>query len=166
MIFIEESIGCLMDTKLYLSGLNPAEYQQSISLLSNSTIGQHTRHFIEFYQCLLTQVKTGIINYDLRVRDKQIEVNPTFALGIVDEIINELSKLNINQTLILQTDFDQYAKVNTNLAREILYNLEHCIHHLAIIKIGLKIIKPGFQLPENFGVAASTVKFKNQQIRV
>ena len=166
MIFIEESIGCLMDTKLYLSGLNPAEYQQSISLLSNSTIGQHTRHFIEFYQCLLKQVKTGIINYDLRARDKQIEVNPTFALGIVDEIINELSKLNINQTLILQTDFDQYAKVNTNLAREILYNLEHCIHHLAIIKIGLKIIKPGFQLPENFGVAASTVKFKNQQIRV
>ena len=166
MIFIEESIVCLMDTKLYLSALNPDEYQQSIRLLSNSTIGQHTRHFIEFYQCLLTQVKTGIINYDLRGRDKQIEVNPTFALGIVNEIIYELPKLNLNQTLILQTDFNRYAKVNTNIEREILYNLEHCIHHLAIVKIGLKIIKPNFQLPENFGIAASTVKFQNQRIKI
>lgn len=166
MIFIEKSIVCLMNTKLYLTVLNPAEYQQSIRLLSNSTIGQHTRHFIEFYQCLLIQVKTGIINYDLRRRNKQIEMYPTFALGIVNEIIDELPKLNINQNLILQTDFDQYDKVSTNTTREVLYNLEHCIHHLAIIKIGLKIIKPDFQLPENFGVATSTVRFKNQQIRV
>ena len=84
----------------------------------------------------------------------------------MNKIIDELPKLNINQTLILQTEFDQHCKVNTNVEREILYNLEHCIHHLAIIKIGLKIIKPNFKLPENFGLADSTIRFKNQQIKI
>ena len=39
----------------------------------------HTRHIIEFYQCLIEQASEGQINYDSRKRDVRIESDPAFA---------------------------------------------------------------------------------------
>ncbi|MDX1476670.1 MAG: hypothetical protein R3301_03155 [Saprospiraceae bacterium] len=50
--------------------------------------------------------------------------------------------------------------MDSSLERELIYNIEHTIHHLAIIKIGLAIIAPDIPLPAHFGVAPSTVKYK------
>lgn len=46
-----------------------------------------------------------------------------------------------------------------------MYNIEHTIHHLALIKVGLKLVYPDLDLPNHFGVAPSTIKFQQAQLQ-
>ena len=162
-MLINEIITSLMeDAKLYLRQLETSAYTSPIPVLSNSTIGQHTRHFIEFFQCLLQQYSTGVVNYDQRQRNKQIEIEPAFAIATINSILDTLPKKAPEQALILESDYGiecaTCVSVDSNFHRELVYNVEHTIHHLAIIKIGLLSIMPEIALPEHFGVAPSTVK--------
>ncbi|MEM9648432.1 MAG: hypothetical protein AAF969_08120, partial [Bacteroidota bacterium] len=44
-------------------------------------------------------------------------------------------------------------------AREVMYNLEHTIHHHALIKVGIQFFTD-IPLPESFGVAPSTLQHR------
>jgi len=160
MNLIEKSVSVLNDSKFYLESLSNEEYSQSIELMSDSTIGQHTRHFIEFFQCLLSQSEAQQINYCLRVRDQNIENDTKFAMQAIDQIIAGLHELNLSSSVQLFTSKEAIESINTTIAREVNYNIEHCIHHMALIKIGLKIIKPDLEFSPSFGVAASTLQHR------
>lgn len=155
----------LNDLKHYLSVIDPVDYQSQLSLLSGSTIGQHTRHIIEFYNCLIEQSiagKDAVINYAKRRRDYLIESQPEHALSIVNEICEKLNELDESQDCML--DCAEHGQVGllvrSTVGRELIYNIEHTIHHLAIVKIALKSIVPYFELPEHFGVAPSTIRHR------
>ena len=49
--------------------MDEKRYQQSLDIFSQSSIGQHCRHTIEFMQCLIAQYPEGRINYDKRIRN-------------------------------------------------------------------------------------------------
>lgn len=49
--------------------------------------------------------------------------------------------------------------IETNYFREVLYNLEHCIHHQALIKVALLNFNY-IQISETFGIAPSTIEFR------
>ena len=51
--------------------------------------------------------------------------------------------------------------IETNYYRELMYNIEHCIHHQAIIKIALLNFGKT-EIAENLGVAKSTIEYKKQ----
>ncbi len=160
------AIALLEDAKIYLHQLSPTAYCKILPLLFNSNIGQHSRHFIEFFQCLLIQSKNedGVINYDLRKRNKRIEQEPQYAIETIDQIIEALPNCISNCNLQLETAYDPNTndtlRVSTCFDRELLYNIEHTIHHLAIIKIGLQLVMPSIELPSHFGFAPSTVKYR------
>lgn len=157
MNLVEGSISVLKHASFYLERISDAQYTTPIDLLSNSTIGQHTRHFLEFYQCLLKQAEAQVINYCLRERDHGLETNTEFAVQGINEIIHELSRLDLNSKVTLYSSKEAGEAIESTIKREVFYNIEHCIHHLALIKVGLKIISPDLLLPEHFGVAPSTV---------
>lgn len=70
-----------------------------------------------------------------------------------------------NKELILEAGFDENSfelnQIPTNYFREIAYNLEHTIHHMALIKIGINEVSD-IALPEGYGVASSTIKYRQQ----
>lgn len=160
MDLIQGSVSVLNDSKFYLENLSSADYTMQIELMSNATIGQHTRHFIEFFQCMLSQVNDEAINYCQRKRDLNIEQNPEIAIQAIDDVISKLDDLDLEQPIHLCTSKEGTDSLVSSVAREIHYNIEHCIHHLALIKIGLKIIKPDLEIPANFGVAPSTIQYR------
>ncbi len=156
----------LEDVKLYLQQLDDERYKQSLEVFSGSSVGMHTRHIIEFYQCLIDHGASRIINYDNRNRNRAIEEDTSHTIGVIHDLLEKLDNIDEDDKLILEVSYDLenggYNLVDTNFKRELVYNLEHTIHHLALVKIGLKEIAPEILLPAHFGVAPSTIKFNNQ----
>ncbi|WP_333599730.1 DinB family protein [Flavobacterium sp.] len=143
-----------------LSQLSDSDYCCACPDLSNATIGEHTRHIIELFQCLVNQYPNGVINYDNRQRDYRIQTNSAFAQKSIVDLLNAISKPNKN--LQLQQVIDSEALlIATNYDRELLYNLEHCIHHQALIKVAI-LQSANLTVDENFGVARSTIEYRKQ----
>ncbi len=128
--------------------------------LSNATIGEHTRHIIEMFQCLENQYESGVVNYDNRKRDYLIQTNTAFAKECIDAILNQVDKPNKNSQLQQIVDGESLL-IDSNYHRELLYNLEHCIHHQALIKVAI-IQSKTIEIDENFGVARSTIEYRKQ----
>lgn len=143
--------------------------------LSGASIGQHVRHVLEFYTCLLDginrssdaeKVEVPVVNYDKRARDFDIETNPDAALkslkAICDGLLsnqNWLLELHIEGSLDPSTDTD--FAIMSSFDRELLYNLDHTIHHQALIKVGLLEQNLHHLLDESFGLAPSTIKSRS-----
>ncbi len=143
-----------------LSQISIEDYIAPCYGLSNATIGEHTRHIIEMFQCLESQYESSIINYDDRKRDYLIQTDTNVAKEAIVEIIKNLEKPNKN--IILQQLLDgEELQIETNYYRELLYNLEHCIHHQALIKVAV-LNNENLKIDENFGVARSTIEFRKQ----
>src|SRR5262249_50099195 len=113
------------------------------------------------FQALEHGYTHGKVNYENRKRDIQIETDKFLALELLSGIRRGLGKADKHLILELSYDEDseQLIEVQTNYNREIAYNLEHTIHHMALIRIGINEIS-AIQLPENYGVASSTVKYR------
>lgn len=143
-----------------LSQLSTDEYIKPCHGLSNATIGEHTRHIIEMFQCLEKQYENGIVNYDDRKRDYLIQTDTQFANKSITEIIDNLEKPN--KMVILQQIVDgEELNIESNYHRELLYNLEHCIHHQALIKVAV-LENETISIDPNFGVARSTIEYRKQ----
>jgi hypothetical protein len=146
-----------------LSQLSEKDYTSPCFGLSNATIGEHTRHIIEMFQCLEKQFESGIINYDDRKRDCRIQTDTVFAKEAIVEVISLLDKPN--KILQLQQIVDgEELLIDTNYDRELLYNLEHCIHHQALIKVAV-LQNDAITIDENFGVARSTIEYRKQCVQ-
>ena len=90
--------------------LNFDEYTKKINLLSNSTIGEHTRHIIEVFEQLLSGYETENINYDNRKRDIRIQQNIDFATERIANIIQQLERKD--KQLLLTTVYNN-QKIST-----------------------------------------------------
>lgn len=150
----------LADTILQLTN---TEYGQKSILLNGSSIGGHTRHVIELFQCLLNGYETGYINYENRKRDLTLETDNELSSAVLYNIAYKIEKQN--KQLLLQGFFTENEKneysIDTNYYREIIYNLEHTIHHMALIRVAVNELT-NIKLSENFGVAPSTIQHKKQ----
>ncbi len=144
-----------------LSLLHPLQYVQPCTHLSQATIGQHTRHVIEMFQCLLLGYGSGSVNYEKRKRDPQIENDPFLAVELLQQISHGLQLAN--KPLLLEASYSETVAeplvIETNYFREIAYNLEHTIHHMALIKVGILEVSD-LELPESFGTAHSTLQYR------
>ncbi|MDI5950853.1 DinB family protein [Flavobacterium yafengii] len=154
---INNSLNELIDL---LKQLSQNEYSNSCAELSNATIGEHTRHIIEMFQCLENQYDLGIVNYDKRERNIRIQTDTIFAIENIVSIQQNLDKKNKNIKLLQIIDGEE-IRIESNYFRELLYNLEHCIHHQALIKVAILQCETVI-IDANFGVARSTIEYRNQ----
>ncbi len=154
--------GLLLQMQDLLEELTDEQYVQQIKVLSNATLGQHTRHIIEFFLELNTGYVTGKVNYDKRKRDYRIETGRACAIRSLTTVISLLDKENKALTLTVDysNDNEELGSVQTNYSRELVYNLEHTVHHMALLRIGVNAVST-IVLPEEFGVAISTLKHRS-----
>jgi hypothetical protein len=146
-----------------LDQLTAEQYQTPSENLSGSSVGQHTRHVIELFQCLLAGYASGTICYDDRKRDVRIETDPLFAKQLLGDIASSMEQENIGLQLagVYDKASTKQFHLTTNYNRELLYNLEHTVHHMALIRVGLKELKTEL-VGEQFGIASSTIRHRQQ----
>ena len=159
-----KSIRHSLDELIYLlNQLSDQDYSKSCQALSNATIGEHTRHILEMFQCLENSYNLGILNYDNRERNHQIQTETEFAKQCISAV--KMGLKSENKTIYLEQAIDGLnIRIQSNYYRELLYNLEHCIHHQALIKVAV-LQYDTILLNENFGVARSTIEYRNQCVQ-
>lgn len=149
-----------------IGNLTTEEYGRPCKTLFNASVGQHVRHVIELHYCLFNGYETGNVNYDERKRDTRIETDRDLAIELMNKIILEIDRPD--KELLLHTcSYESTAEtfpVKTNYFRELIYNLEHTVHHMALIRIGINEVAI-LPLPEGFGVAASTIKYRQSCVQ-
>lgn len=126
-----------------------------------SSIGQHIRHIINFFESVNQGIEQNSINYDNRHRSVDIENNTNLAKQAMN-----------NQTILLLQKIDEQDLSNTvevkenshtaesTIARELISLQSHTIHHLAIIKPLIKSMN--IVISESIGISASTIIYKNR----
>jgi uncharacterized damage-inducible protein DinB len=158
---IEQAVGKIfLQLGGALADLSDDDYRKPLDVLSGSSIGQHTRHIIEFFKVLTAQYESGSVNYDKRERDQQLESDKNNALNVISMIQSSILLEDREMTLTgVYAGHPDEISVKTTYHRELIYNLEHAIHHMAIIKIGFRYLTD-LSLPSEFGVAAATTRHR------
>jgi len=148
-----------------LSSLKEEQYAKPLDLLNQTSIGKHVRHIVEFYECLNESILLGgCLDYDLRNRNEEYENSPgkvSVALSSIMNKLEQLTNLKNSITLKFMTCPESTCKteISSTIERELAYNLEHAIHHMAILKIAIKYYFSECKMDEQFGIAPSTIKY-------
>lgn len=154
----------LQEIKYLIALLTNLQYTYKSPMLANASIGQHIRHILEFYLCLRNGAAVGIVNYDKRERDLELEENKNFAMYTIDKICNNMSLLEGVGEIKLEGNFsseeDAVSTIRTFVNRELAYCLEHSIHHQALIKVGLLEQNLEHLAHVNFGLAPATIRHR------
>ncbi len=147
-----------------ISEMEEKDFVKPSPTLSNSTVGQHLRHTLEFFFCLEQGFEKGLVNYDKRAHDKLIESDKFIALAAIDRIKEFIANQKSDKALKLEVGYERDSElcltIDTNYFRELTYNIEHAVHHMAIMKIGIREVAHNIQLPADFGIAVSTLRYK------
>lgn len=142
-----------------LRQLSHEEYTFQNIELGNATIGEHMRHIIELFGCLLNNYENGFVNYDNRKRDLILQNSINDAILILESYLTLIDKPNKTLNLI-QPNLNE-ENIQTNYFRELIYNLEHSIHHQALIKVALHKLNH-INTSKSFGIAPSTLEYRRQ----
>ncbi len=147
-----------------LEQIRDEDYHRPLELFNGSTVGQHIRHIFDFYHCLLQGHSRGTVDYARRHRDPAIETQTAAARQAFHTILNDLESLSESSTLSVVADYspedwDERPVVQSSVGRELMYAYDHAVHHLAMVKMGLKQAFPYVRIPETVGVAPSTLKY-------
>lgn len=158
----------ILDQMSYvIEQLDDNEFVKPSNTLNGSTLGQHFRHAIEFFECLEKGYNSARVSYDNRDHDKNIESSRVLAMEVISRVKDFISTCSTDKKLTLEVSYHPESNesicLDTHLARELVYNIEHVVHHMALVKIGLRESKSSIDLPAAFGVAVSTIKYHGTQ---
>lgn len=148
---------CLLDVKQY--NARPGSTQCG-------AIGGHVRHVLDHLAAWLAGIDTGTVNYDDRQRDTDIEHDPVAALNAIQYHIARLAELdderlaNSVQVLTSMTRCGSLVELPSSHARELAFVFSHTIHHNALVGTIARALD--VDLPKHFGMAPSTIAYRNQ----
>jgi len=162
-LHLQQSIKkAFLQVEAALESLEAEQYTLPSRCLFNATIGQHVRHIIELFIELDKGYESGVVNYEKRKRDYRIETDKDVAAALLGNIYDGM--MRPNKPLMLQAGYkeesDELISIETNYYRELAYNMEHTVHHMALIRIGINELS-AVSVDESFGIASSTIKYRN-----
>jgi len=162
MIFfhLSEQLKSLKDLLVLLTD---EQYSYKNVFLGNASIGGHSRHIIELLKCAAEGYKSGTVDYLNRVRNLLLEEDRHIAIRELENLQLQIRKKDKEMKLIVEGDQSTGVNaVTTTYFREIVYNTEHTIHHLALIRVALREMKLDI-VGDDFGIAYSTLKYRVAQ---
>jgi hypothetical protein len=143
----------------------PANTYQQVA--HGACIGGHMRHILEFFKILADQAATGSINYERRARDVRFEQDPALSAESCAQVITKLrlllstigadAPIMVEETPGFGLDAIQIA---SSFGREMLYVIQHSVHHFAIVKMMARAHDIAFS--DGFGVASATQTYRAQ----
>ena len=164
MQLTQAAVEVLTQLKNFTAQLSDNEFKDNLPVLFDKSVGKHIRHILEFFNILIDGYARGTISYESRAHDLALEKHRYLALKDIDSILDKLTQLTDNPVLTFTADYARDAHpmthTKTSFLRELIFNIEHTVHHMALLKIATFTNFPTVQLPENFGIAHATVCYE------
>ena len=161
----DAALAILQQGEDLLRALSADDYRHRVPVAFNASIGGHYRHCLDHFTSLLRALDADEVNYDHRQRDVRIEVQPEFALALTRQLRARLEEFPID---VLDARVNARCEVSyahgdspvtaSTFGREMVYAIAHAIHHYALISVMARLL--GAQLPDQFGIAPSTVAYQ------
>lgn len=144
--------------------LDDAEYTGTKAPYYNSSIGAHTRHILDHYLMFIVGLSEGIIDYDKRCRNPEIETCRSRAKLTIDRITAALEGLPDTNTRVaaklnIVPSGDTPAQHST-IGRELTFLYSHTVHHHSIIAIIMRLMEK--EVSSDIGYAPSTLNYQNE----
>jgi hypothetical protein len=150
-----------------LQSLSDHQYASKTPEAADASIGAHYRHSLEHFQLMFEAVQQSDIDYDSRARDSALENERLMALSLTRDFRHAARFLNPAQLdraieARCQTSYNDGAtsSASSTFGREVMYAVSHAIHHYALIALICRLRK--IPLPQNFGMAPSTLRYLRQ----
>jgi hypothetical protein len=139
-------------------------YDRPLEGSFEASLGAHYRHVLDHFLSLKEGIRTGHVNYDARRRSPLLESSVTQARLATEGLIDEFRALSPEIlrrecTVTYSVDYVEGGaeRVPSNFAREVMFCVEHAVHHYAILK--LLCANTEVKLPYEFGIAPSTLRY-------
>ena len=152
----------LAQAEVLLQTLSAEHYTLKVPVAFNASIGGHLRHCLDHFSSVVRSESGSLVNYDQRERDARIESDLDFALGVTRDLRRKLALISpaeLHHAVAARCEVSYSCGSSpitaSSLGRELVYCIAHAIHHYALIAVMARL--QGTQLPENFGIAPSTV---------
>ncbi len=163
---IAANLHCL-EQAIELLGRLPERAYVRIGERHARTVGPHLRHVLDHYAAFSAGLPGLRVDYDARQREPRLESDLTFAAARMREIIGELvlveeELMDLPIEVRLEaggSEAEQWS--HSTVRRELQFLLSHTVHHFALIAVLLERFE--ISVPEDFGVAPSTLKYWQAQ---
>lgn len=138
---------------------------KAVLFYQDTHAGKHVRHVLDHLLTFIRSAENGILDYNRRHRDSVIERDWRAARVQLMTIIDALHTIPIEENdLHVLSEIDASSTVNqtfvSNAPREILYLINHTLHHAAYIRLLAK--ECHINLPEHIGIAPATATHLRQ----
>jgi hypothetical protein len=139
-----------------------AVHQARSPLRYAGPVGSHLRHVIEHYEALVFPAAPGLVDYDNRPRDRELECNAALAC---ERLLALRARLDMWVPQALHQPMQVHGQGGTagefafaaasSTGRELAFLASHTVHHFALIAPHCR--EHGIPTPAEFGQAPSTV---------
>ena len=148
-----------------LAKIDENVYATAPPALSSYRVGAHLRHILDFYQCFFKGLEGGRIDYDVRGRNRVVELSRSAACIAIHAIIHCFEHCHSlradSSVLVRPEDADsgglENSFMHSSISRELQALSSHTIHHFALIAVTLRL--HGIAVDPEFGMAPSTLRF-------
>jgi uncharacterized damage-inducible protein DinB len=143
-----------------LERLTDADYVATPQGGVSGAIGAHVRHCLDHVNAVLDPNADGVVRYDRRRRQAAIEEHRLTAIEALRRAVGRLNGLTRqapDAPVRLEAQVDRQGlcvQVTSSLARELVFVMQHTIHHQAVVAVLLAA--RGQAVPPTFGYAPST----------
>ena len=151
-----------------LEELSDSAYNTKLPLVYGASVGGHYRHVLEHFITLYQSHTEGVVNYDLRSRNVEIETNRQAAITATKNLKEKWLALDssiYDQAIEVQGKLSHKGNdsmnITTCVGREVAFAISHAQHHFAIIGVMCTLMQT--PITEGFGVAPSTASHLKKQ---
>lgn len=155
----------LSQLRSLLETIDTQQYNCKPKSTQCGAIGGHLRHSLDHIAAWLCGINQETINYDDRQRGTDVETNPNTAVAMIDHYLAQFATINPQQLLgevavfTSMTSDGALVRLPSTHARELAFVFSHTVHHNAII--GTIARAQGIDLPNHFGMAPSTIAYRD-----
>ncbi len=158
---IDANFEALDQALALVHSLSDADYRDRVD--GKSQPGAHVRHVLDHYHALREGCQVGTVDYDHRRREASVETERAQALAELQAVKAWLASLESGKdamadVLYVKSEVSLCSctsvTIATDFSRELLYVLNHTVHHVAYIALLLQ--HKGLVIDNTVGLAPAT----------